>query len=580
MPKRVAITIAGAVSLGSYEAGVLYELLEAFRTHNEAADVRGDADGKIYVDVLTGASAGGMTAAMVAERLMFDAKGLEGEFTNALYSAWVEEISLWGLACMRRSEPKWHSLFSSDLIEKIGQKMLIDAMKARSLSGPHAVVEKVNGVPQPLRVGLALTNLNGIDYTIPIEGNDNGGFNYTTSADQKRFVIGHDISGCDWETLRAAAVGSGAFPAAFRPKAVDHSLQEYVDRGIKEFPQPPAKPELGETYVVFKEPSLRPFAHADGGVLQNQPLGIARDLVFESVLAREGAEGMKAHCDANDRLYVFVAPHSVLSSTEDELKAENITITAMLKQLVKVYLRQATFHDWITAENVNQDIRELDMRAVNLAKVIKAEPAQANPGEETLDVSALGKVARQLNKLLNKNDADRAVARLREQYSQLYDQVKNEKGKDAADAFAAAIAVLEAAADLQDNDKMKIVAVIANESELAGAGLAAFAGFFKKGFREHDYYVGRKRTRKYLLRTDVKNILGVKEWPDEQNWKMSPLVDRSGVKKTPVSGLQLVRAGFGPAAWMVLIRPVLSIMLLLVTVGVVAAACELCRHLR
>jgi hypothetical protein len=29
MSKRVAITIAGAVSLGSYEAGVMYEVLDA-----------------------------------------------------------------------------------------------------------------------------------------------------------------------------------------------------------------------------------------------------------------------------------------------------------------------------------------------------------------------------------------------------------------------------------------------------------------------------------------------------------------------------------------------------------------------
>lgn len=34
-PKRLAITIAGAVSLGSYEAGVLWEVLEAVRQHNQ-----------------------------------------------------------------------------------------------------------------------------------------------------------------------------------------------------------------------------------------------------------------------------------------------------------------------------------------------------------------------------------------------------------------------------------------------------------------------------------------------------------------------------------------------------------------
>jgi hypothetical protein len=39
MPKRLAITIAGAVSLGSYEAGVLYEILRAVRFNNENTDV-------------------------------------------------------------------------------------------------------------------------------------------------------------------------------------------------------------------------------------------------------------------------------------------------------------------------------------------------------------------------------------------------------------------------------------------------------------------------------------------------------------------------------------------------------------
>src|SRR5579859_7522818 len=101
MPKRVAITVAGAVSLGSYEAGVIYELLQAIRTNNEQAS---SEDGKIYVDVLTGASAGGMTAAMVSQRLMYDAASLEGEFTNSLYQAWVERISLMGLVKMRWSE--------------------------------------------------------------------------------------------------------------------------------------------------------------------------------------------------------------------------------------------------------------------------------------------------------------------------------------------------------------------------------------------------------------------------------------------------------------------------------------------
>jgi predicted acylesterase/phospholipase RssA len=89
MAKRLAITIAGAVSLGSYEAGVLYELMRAIRSYNEAGP--GD-DKKIYVDVITGASAGGMTAAMVSQRLMYDAASKGNSPTRSTRRGWNASV--------------------------------------------------------------------------------------------------------------------------------------------------------------------------------------------------------------------------------------------------------------------------------------------------------------------------------------------------------------------------------------------------------------------------------------------------------------------------------------------------------
>ncbi len=60
-----------------------------------------------------------MTAAMVSQRLMYDAESREGETTNVLYEAWVERISLLGLPRMHWKEGKWHSLFSSDRMQHI-----------------------------------------------------------------------------------------------------------------------------------------------------------------------------------------------------------------------------------------------------------------------------------------------------------------------------------------------------------------------------------------------------------------------------------------------------------------------------
>jgi hypothetical protein len=549
MAKRLAITIAGAVSLGSYEAGVLYELLRAIRTYNEAA---AEKDKKIYIDVLTGASAGAMTAAMVAQRLMFHGASLEGEFTNALYQAWVERISLMRLVKMRWSEKKWHSLFSSDLIETIGREMLITSMEEVG-SGPHAAVEQIGSVTQTLRLGLALTNLNGIDYMIPIAGNDDDGFNYTTSVDQVRFEVASDAqkNGPLWKQMCASAIASGAFPAAFRPKAILRKVEEYGDR----LPANKADWVEGKTYVKWRGKSPNAFAYSDGGVLQNQPLGIAKDLVDITVEDRAARLGSSAFCDADDRLYVFIAPHSVKSSVE-LLRAQKVTIWDELRHLFNVYMRQAIFHDWIVAESVNQEVRSLDQRASQLAKVMVGH---------SLDVGSLLKASSELNALLMGSEEPERLIRLQEQYGVEYDEVNRAAGLIAAKTFLSALATLEAAAHLEARDKMKIVAVIADpRKDLAGSGLASFVGFFKKSFREHDYWVGRKKTREYLKRRDVKKILEVTKWPEEDLWD-TVLPNRSGVT-LPLSKFQVLRAGIIPAIIMVLIRPVL-VLFALVTCG-------------
>ena len=77
MSKRLAITISGAVSLGSYEAGVLYEICEALRQHNEDPETIANPADRIEIDVLTGASAGGMTAVIAAQSLLYSRNALK-----------------------------------------------------------------------------------------------------------------------------------------------------------------------------------------------------------------------------------------------------------------------------------------------------------------------------------------------------------------------------------------------------------------------------------------------------------------------------------------------------------------------
>src|SRR5271165_518838 len=112
MSYRLAITIAGAVSLGSFEAGVLFEILDALAQHNQAAR----PEARIYVDVLTGASAGGMTAAIAAQTMLYCWPAVTDAYDNPFYNAWVAGVDIDGLLPLGPKESAGMSVFSSDFV--------------------------------------------------------------------------------------------------------------------------------------------------------------------------------------------------------------------------------------------------------------------------------------------------------------------------------------------------------------------------------------------------------------------------------------------------------------------------------
>jgi predicted acylesterase/phospholipase RssA len=84
--RRLATTIKGGVSLGAYEAGALHQTLALIARNNAI-----DGSTKWYVDVITGASAGSMTAASTAVALI---AGPNVNPPNPFYSAWVQDVSV------------------------------------------------------------------------------------------------------------------------------------------------------------------------------------------------------------------------------------------------------------------------------------------------------------------------------------------------------------------------------------------------------------------------------------------------------------------------------------------------------
>lgn len=463
MARRLAITVSGAVSLGSYEAGVLYEVLYAVGQHNQNPQTIEDE--KIYVDVLTGASAGGMSVALVASKLLYDADALSDPYRNTLYQAWVLDIDVDALLTFQKDEPSDCSIFSSDLIQTIAKRYL----SARYENGiiPSKKTHPAIGPDRSLRIGLALSNLNGVDYGRKTL--DGGEFIYSRFQDEYCRTIGlSDDNEAAWQPIQQAAVACGAFPFAFRPQNLQRMRAEFADPDL-------VTDNLG--------PDPLTFTYTDGGVFQNEPLGLAKNFV----------DRIDNHLNSDSRAYLFVCPDPKNSNADRNFDAKLGNFRTMFSTLALALLYESRFQDWIRAEEVNEQINVFNTRANQLHALVKSG---------VLTAQVVSPVTSVLLKQLLAADSDLADARtqLRTQFAAEYGELVNAigVGQDGADAWIDSILVLELAADLHEKDEMYIYTVTAGDHELAGAQLLAFLGFFDQDYRQHDYDIGRTKAQQLL----------------------------------------------------------------------------------
>jgi hypothetical protein len=478
MPKRLAIVIAGAVSLGSYEAGVLYEVLEALRQHNTNPETTDDE--KILIDVLTGASAGGMTTTIAAQKLLFDADALSGESTNAFYLPWVLDISLDGLLDLRPDDNSTHSILSSDLVRTIAEKHLLaryQGPKIPSAKRHPAAADKI-------WLGLALSNLNGVDFQRPLQTHQ---LHFTYTRYQEEYTAQFDAGNRAHDTLEAwrfpcaGARSTGAFPFAFSLVPLTRTREEFIEMD-------PANAD----FLVKWPSATATFAYTDGGTFQNEPLGLAKDLV----------DKIDEHYNTDSRFYLFVSPGERTGTADSRFTALDPRIPKVVGHLVGAIFHQARFHDWIRAEEMNDHIRILDDRAIGLKTLIingKIEP------ERDLEpaAKALLPILLETRKSKNAESLGEARQRLISQYQKEFNEIVAQKPGSSnpqsnAMIWIDSILTLETAAYLGARDEMVIYGITATEKELASSLLCAFGGFFDRRFREHDYILGRNKARQFL----------------------------------------------------------------------------------
>lgn len=467
MSYRIAIAISGAVSLGSYEAGVAYELINAIGQHNQ--NNRDRPERQIHIDVLTGASAGGMTATILAQKLLFDAAALAQPFANDLYQAWVKEVDIGGLLSNDYGDNPRQSLLSSNFVDAIAQKILLHRYR-----GPTPPAVPHPAAAPELRLALAMSNLNGVDYAVDAFKNASlenttGRFIQTRFQDAFSRIVGKSTDNESfWIQVKQAARACGAFPTAFAPLAVERFYEE-VDY-------------LGKA-VPFDKAW---FTYVDGGTFNNYPLGMAKNLADTVDLNP---------LDYEYRYYFYISPNSK-DSTRTHFDAADANPFNTSLAITSAIFNQARFQDWIMTGHYNDLVEELDARAYDLCQyLLGADEASLAAVDHASEVF--------LDKIYSREpgrDRAREARILAERYRHgaQAEQLIRTRGEGAFATWIKATQVFESGGRLQDRDRMQIYTITASPNELASDGLFAFVGFLEERFRAHDYNVGRRKARELL----------------------------------------------------------------------------------
>jgi predicted acylesterase/phospholipase RssA len=392
MAKKLAIVISGAVSLGSYEAGVTYEVLEAIAQHNESAL----PDEQIEIDVITGASAGGITAAVLGKSLLCHGPSLREPYKNPLYQAWVEKVKMvrssgendGGLLEVDKELHKY-SLLNVEALDRIGKEIFPDDFqqcpKDCKVDKPHPAASKdAEGIAQVM-VGIAMGNLNGFPLSLGLNqglGLDSADqFSYSQYKDNfvlrmmrpaqeqiadltleewGEYVIEgenedssrklrwgprrEEMSRVSWSQLREVALSSGAFPFAFGVLQIErHIDQSDTPEAIYSSRDSSRK---AKAFQSESDPFVGKYIYTDGGVFENEPVGLAISLI-ESLYPGTSASD-------HNRYFLFIAPGARQASSDpfrtikkDHEKTDPDHLS-VAKALVSAIMGQSRFQQWIT----------------------------------------------------------------------------------------------------------------------------------------------------------------------------------------------------------------------------------------
>ena len=462
---RIALVLGGGASLGSYIGGAVSEIIRAVQG-NRRKDT-------VVIDVIAGASAGALNAALAARCLSVNRNLLPW-----IEKAWVDAAD--ASVLLDPARPQREGWLDVSVLDDLARSLVA--------SDPASDDEPSRAAGKSIRLGFTLANLYGVPYDRRYRflNEPDRSFGTRVHTDAIKFELTKESrAGAPvWGEVADAAVASASFPFAFPPRQIGRSKADY----------PGARLTVGPGGKVD-------MWYLDGGLFDNAPLGLARDLVE-----------MEGGHQGQDRRYLFVEPAlETAGPGHHGFEGPPSSLGGMASALAKAVLGQGAARDWVTANRINtrlEILRALVERLPDLA------PELADPGafaigryigelaehvaemqvaeEGTIGIGSDDPAGDHLDAAVERIEADPAYA----------SALSSADSRAARARLAKLVFVLEAAAGLQDKDVLPLYLVAPEDGQpLAGDFLGHFGGFFHREWRANDFRAGRRDARRVIQET-------------------------------------------------------------------------------
>lgn len=309
---KICLTMAGAVSAGSFAGGVMDYLLETLELW-EKAKIKNRNLGidhpeydtsipmhDVEIDVISGASAGGITGALTLLNLVDDTyrpanKDNPLGKNNRYFQSWVE------MGDDAKSDTFEKLLSNTDIKNGEKPESLLNSQPIDDIANNALVLKNLQPYPSyisdSLDLVLTTTNLRGLNFKISFGGNDQSNTEITSHAGFFRYRLANSIyqrgipdgnalyyvldlnNSKDMGYLKEATLSTAAFPIGLKSREVAIS-KKYVER----YPHYLFGDKIGISPVINDNPVYK-FNSIDGGLINNEPFAIALKVLKEKNLA-------------------------------------------------------------------------------------------------------------------------------------------------------------------------------------------------------------------------------------------------------------------------------------------------------